>query len=96
MLLSGDGDVSRGLVAGVQEAAARTGRGQLLVLYLPRIEVGAAAVMTAVSFAEQRVVVTDQSVVGVCIFMVVECWAARFVTQDLLAALINLQVSVAY
>jgi hypothetical protein len=40
MLLAGDGDVSRGLVCAVREAVARTGRGQLLVLYLPRIEVG--------------------------------------------------------
>lgn len=40
MLLAGEGDISRGLVAGVKEAVARTGRGQLLVLYLPRIEVG--------------------------------------------------------
>ncbi|WIA11964.1 hypothetical protein OEZ85_012046 [Tetradesmus obliquus] len=37
---AGEGDISRGLVAGVKEAVARTGRGQLLVLYLPRIEVG--------------------------------------------------------
>jgi hypothetical protein len=40
MLLAGDGDVSRGLVCAVREAVARTGRGQLLVLYLARIEVG--------------------------------------------------------
>jgi hypothetical protein len=40
MLLAGDGDVSRGLVCAVREAVARSGRGQLLVLYLPRIEVG--------------------------------------------------------
>jgi hypothetical protein len=39
MLLAGDGDVSRGMVCTVREAVARTGRGQLLVLYLPRIEV---------------------------------------------------------
>lgn len=39
MLLLGDGDAAAGLVAGVREALARTGRGQLLVLFLPRIEV---------------------------------------------------------
>lgn len=33
------GDVCKGLVAAVQEAILRTGRGQLLVLYVPRIEV---------------------------------------------------------
>jgi hypothetical protein len=53
MLLAGDGGVSRGLVAAVKEAAARTGRGQLLVLYLPRIEVGG-VMLCVYSFTTQH------------------------------------------
>eukprot|EP00775_Hariotina_reticulata_P005257 gene5257-5492_t len=39
LLLSGSGNVSVGLAAGMKAALQRGGKGQLLVLHLPRIEV---------------------------------------------------------